>query len=62
LAEGNTLNQLRDEVDDEEAGGMAYRVPGAAAVRVFGLEDLHPWAGWAGAAPNLETLKGWLES
>lgn len=62
LAEGHTLGQLRDEVEDETAGGGALQVPGLGRVHVFGLEDLRAWAGWGGAPPNLEGLRDWLES
>lgn len=62
LAEGHTLGQLRDEVQDETAGGGALQVPGLGRVHIFGLEDLRAWAGWGGVPPNLESLRDWLES
>lgn len=62
LAGGHTLGQLRDEVEDETAGGGALQVPGLGRVHVFGLEDLRAWAGWGGAPPNLKSLRDWLES
>ncbi len=62
LADGNTLRELRAEVDAAQATSHALRVPGLGLVGVFGLDDLRAWAGLRGAGPNLKTLKDWLES